>query len=222
MLAILWLSLAPTLSWAASYACETEFGETLLLRQTVLKAGARCESCGTAGAEIPRELVARTQSFNEGVSLPAKPSAPKLRRREFRRGERTAYLDTRYVRHPGPAFTFVLSCGAAGERCRGRFTGSADTERLQLSTKLSDERGKPAGRTEIILGAREYLGFIVRVFKEGAPERPVSASGELKFFREDPLFVHDVGVDETLELAPGWYERIAALELKIRCEKSTL
>lgn len=217
---LLTLLLAPA-SPAEPYRCRTEFGESVPLRKAVLKAGQRCSTCAAPGKPIPPKLLdaALSATWNEGVGNDSRWTT-QAKRKQFQAGDRQIFLDTRYVTHPGPSFTLELDC-EPGQKCRGKLAGLAPPYRLNASPV--DQRLPAAGYAELTLGSREYLGLIVRIFKAAVPtpgERtiPISASGELKFYREDPLFVQDVGVDEQLYLLDDFSVRNAALELKIRCE----
>ena len=206
---------------AGTYRCQSEFGETLPIRKFVLKPGQRCDVCKDVSRKIPaRQLDAKlSASWNEGLSEDPRWST-RVKRKDYVSGKRQIFLDTRYVTHAGPTFDLELDC-AAGAKCTGKLVGLQAPYRLEA--KPLDQRLPARGYAELTLGSREHLGLIVRVFKEavrgpGGTRLPISASGELKFFRADPLFVQDVGVDEQLFLLEDFSVRNAALEVKIRCE----
>jgi hypothetical protein len=228
------LALIPTYTQAAVYSCQTEFGETVPIRKIVLKQGKQCKTCSEPDSLAPSELVETSESVDWNKQAAKAPNIDSLiKRTEFNHNGRMIYLDTRYLKRPGKTFEFDLVCNSetkkAASKCKGAFKApssqTTQQKMLQLEAPLYDERILPnAGEVEISLGNREHLGFIVRVAKRAVPTQKagtmrVSSSGELKFFREDPLFIHDVGVDEQLHLFDQFYTRIAAFEAKIRCSR---
>ncbi|RYZ98098.1 MAG: hypothetical protein EOP11_21125, partial [Proteobacteria bacterium] len=204
---------------AATYKCTTEFGETIPLRLTVLKAGANCARCEEPSSEIPSAAIDDTRSLHWNRLLSQAAGATKVKRHEFLVEERKAYVDTRYFTRAGPAFSLELNCEE--KKCGADFGGAKST--LHFTTPLRDERTAGGGEVEIKIGKREHLGLIVRVKKNAVNLAaggtiPVSASGELKIYRPDPLFIQDVGADEQLAIGSDTFMRIAAIEVKIRCE----
>jgi hypothetical protein len=140
--------------------------------------------------------------------------------------DRLVLLDTRYARQNGPTFRFQMKCSKGKKKCEGSLPDADASGKLKIySPRLFDHR--PEARTgylELMLATREHLGFIARIFKEDVPldkgeKQTVSASGEIKFFQEDPLFSMDAGADEQMHLIGDLFQRIAALEIKITCKK---
>jgi hypothetical protein len=212
--------------FAASYQCTTEFGETVPLRKTVLNKGVTCEPCKTAGATIPPNMIDRALSAEWNTQVASDSSLrSKVKRKSLSAGDRQILLETRYATQKGPSFTFELNCAQGSDKCSGSFKDTPEANLIKIPVKTIDNRlSNRQGRAEISMSAREHLGWIIRLFKEVVPldatsSTPVSGSGELKFFREDPLFIQDVGVDEPLHLIDSHRTRIAALEIKIRCVK---
>ncbi|RZA09918.1 MAG: hypothetical protein EOP11_00150 [Proteobacteria bacterium] len=223
MLSITYLFAFAASAFAESYQCTTEFGETVPLALAVLKSGAACEGCESAespASRIPEKHLdkALSKRWNEEARRLTGPG--QVKRRELALDNRKIYLDTRYLHRPGPDFKINVTCEK--EKCDGAFEGGKDF--LSFPVALVDERTKEGGEAELKFGRREHLGLIVRIKKKavGLPAGgtiPVSASGELKIYRTDPLFIQDVGADEQLPILPGLTERIAALEIKIRCRR---
>ena len=206
---------------AKTYRCQSEFGETLPLKKQVLMPGERCGECKDVSRKIPLKQLDASLSASWNEKLGEDPRwTTTVKRKEYVSGKRQIFLDTRYATHAGPSFRLELNC-ESGAKCQGKVLDLKAPYRLEASPV--DTRLASRGYAELTLGRREHLGLIVRVFKEAVPgpggtKLPVSASGELKFFREDPLFVQDVGVDEQLFLLEDFSVRNAALEVKIRCE----
>lgn len=223
---LLTLFLAMTLgfSWAmgATYTCTTGFGETVPVRKIVLKPGKNCDACLKPGASIPSNLIDKAHSREWNPHAEKVSDSSQVKRRLAETKNRRIMLDTRYLHSKGPDFRFELQCAP---KCEGRFLETPDPNRirLDLASGLHDKRPEAKkGYAVISLAKREYFGFIARVFKENIPLKngeqiPVSSSGELKFFKEDPLYVLDTGADEHLHLFEDAYERLAALEIKITC-----
>lgn len=217
-------ALVPMLTWAKTYDCRIQFGETVPIRRLVLKKGVRCPHCEHPQASIPAELITPSLSKEWNPKVEKDQSLnSKVKRRVFTHDDRQIFLDTRYATQDGPKFQFELNCPDQN-RCDGYFKGVANKALLEVDTSTFDQRSpNSAGHLSIQIGRRENLGFIVRVFKRNLALNPktqvtLSASGELKFFREDPLFIHDTGVDEPLALMKNLRTRIAALESKIICQ----
>lgn len=179
------------LARAADYQCRTEFGETLPLRSGKV-------------------------AWNE--SARTRPGPAKVKQKNYEAPAGPGTFETRYVTQAGPSFGLIVVC-PPGEKCRGAFAGGAET--LLLGAPLLDERAPGTGRAELKLTNREHLNLLVRLRKIPAGAgAPLSSSGELKIFREDPLFIQDVGVDDFFAPAPGASTRLAAFEIKIRCRRS--
>ena len=197
---LIYLLAFATLAGAAEYECATEFGETVPLSLQ------KSQGAGRRWNENARNAPGRSE----------------VHQRSFERGTDRAELETRYLTRSGPSFGLRIRCPGGEGKCRGAFANGSST--LLLATNLSDERTPATGLAELKLGSREHLGLIVRVKKTAVAAArgttPVSASGELKIYREDPLFIQDVGADEAMILGPEWYARIAALEIKIRCHRA--
>ena len=213
-------------AFAATYKCTTEFGETVPLRKVVLIKGASCEPCKNEGATIPPNLIDRLQSAEWNAEIAKDPSLrSKVKRKSLVAGDRQVLLDTRYATQKGSTFNFELNCVPGTDKCSGAFKDTGETNFIKIPVKTFDTRlSDRQGRAEISMSTREHLGWIIRLFKDVVPldptsSAPVSGSGELKFFREDPIFIQDVGVDEPFHLIESHRTRIAALEIKIRCSK---
>ncbi len=198
---ILLLSLLSHPLRAADYSCAVEFGETVPIRKIVGET---------------------TETWNEAVESDPKLKS-KVKRRTLHYKGQTILLDTRYAIRQGTGFDLRIECPRPSKavkkasKCSGSFINKESP--LRLETSIFNLQGAPSkGYAEISMTDREHLNMIVRVFKETASDK-VSSSGELKIFREDPSFIQDVGVDEQLPLIDDFSIRIAALEIKIRCDR---
>lgn len=220
--------------WAKTdYKCWTEFGETVPIRKTVLKKNAPCKPCESPSAKIAPWLIDQNASKKWNLNIEKDPKLTStIKRRTFIYDQRLIFLDTRYAKRSGPEFKFRLNCEEKikdpRQKCAGQFVDSPDASFLKLETPVFDSRiDNNKGSVEITIGSREHLGFITRVFKKAVPLTesetiPSSSSGELKFMREDPEFIQDVGTDEQLLLMGDLRTRIAAFEIKIRCHALNL
>jgi hypothetical protein len=197
----------------STYDCTLEYGETVPLALLVLKKEAPCLGCEEAGVEIPTDSLDATRSkfWNESVR-----QNPLLSTKIKRHGlAPDAFLETRYATQKGEPFSLKVHCPKEGEKCQG----SLGEPTLTRQTKLSNQRVPGAeGKVWLQLTSRDHLNLLSRL-ERASSSGVVSSSGELKIFREDPLFIFDVGVDERLALLPGIEPRLAAFEVKIRCEK---
>lgn len=207
---------------AATYQCTTEFGESVALRKTVLKAGQTCDQCAEAGTEIDENKIDTqlSRSWNKDVEDDSSLKTKIKRVRLFWK-MREVYFDWRYAKRAGPSFKMSVDC-REGSKCSGQFLETENPKLLRLTADLYDKRivdGR--GHAELNISDREVLDLRVRVFKQGKRDGQrfkVSASGEHMILELRPKIIHDVGVDEYLNIAKNLDHRIAALELKIRCE----
>lgn len=222
---LLFISLVGSIAHTRTYTCTTEFGEAVPLKLTVLKRGETCGSCGDANFNPPLKIVdvKATREWNKDVAEDTSQSS-KRKRKVYSLHERSALIDWRYMKQPGPSFRLSIECPQNQTKCRGSFLDQASPSEFRIETRLADRR-RPNNRgwVEFALSDRENLDFRVRIFKDAigdAAEKsgPVSASGERIFVRDEPDFIMDVGVDEHLKLFENVRHRLAALEIKIRCK----
>ncbi len=224
---ILGLMLFPLFGFAAGspYTCSTEFGENVPLRKIVLKADENCANCGEVKTEIPAKQIDTTLSkdWNLPVLKSAAKDAGTIKRQSFKVGNRSVYIDTRYLKQKGPRFEFDMSCDKK-ENCKATLRKNVDGKvALKPKGNLFDQRA-PDNKVEatVEFSTRDHLGLMVRLSKDKVATKaetfiPVSGSGEFKFFSEDERYIHDTGVDEQIYVLDDVTTRLAAIELKIRC-----
>lgn len=217
----------PIVGWANSpYSCSTEFGETVPLRKIVLKADENCPNCGEIKTEITAKQI--DASLSKDWNLPVLKSTAKdagaLKRHSFKVGNRSIYVDTRYMKQKGPRFEFDMACDKK-ENCKGTLKKAKDGKiSLKPSGPLFDQRlTGDLIDMQVEFTTRERLGLLVRLTKAKVPLKdgsfiPVSGSGEFKFFAEDERYIHDTGIDEQLYIHDDVTMRIAAIEVKVRCQ----
>lgn len=206
------LLILSTQSFSADYDCSTEFGETVPVDLTVK---------GEKDARF---------SWNPQIVSDTTLRAA-VKDKEQTVGGKKAILRTRYAHQKGPDFSFRLKCSAY-DKCDMHFLdakkGLISNEKYELTLKaprIYDERLKDnGGHASIMIARRDHKGFIVRVFKNKIPVvdnvvTQTSSSGEIKIFSEEQSFSLDVGTDEQLQLDSEERIRLAAMELKIECEK---
>lgn len=217
-----WMMMFGAIAAAATYECHSEFGERVPLRKIVLQPGRDCQPCEHAGVSPPSEIVDDGLS-EEWNAVEEANERMRVKRRAFFVDNRKVFLDTIYRKRGGPSFDLLLEC-AETQPCTAIFAGKAKN-RLVLPASLFDQRiPGNGGRAEISFTSRNPSGLMVRVFKDAIPLRDgsrlaISASGEWKLLREEANFSMDVGVDESLMLLGDQYERLAALELTLRCRR---
>lgn len=217
--------LLTTAANAETYQCSTEFGESVPLKKTVLKPNQFCKACDDAQVSPPVDAVdfELTQEWNAAVAQ-NKSLTTKRKRKSYLINNRVVLLDWRYVKTSGPSFRLAVECPSNSAKCRGSFLDQSSRSEFKIETQLADGRiPNNRGWVEFHLSDREHLDLRVRVFKEatgdGKVDRvPVSASGEKLFLRTDAGFIMDVGADENLLILENVRHRLAALEIKIRCE----
>ena len=201
---------------SSTYRCTTEFGELIPLRAHTLKSGQSCADCSDPQAKIPAAKIDRrlTREWPHPANDPAMANT---KRKVLTNEGRTIYFDTSYRKHEGPSFEMQLDCEKENS-CHGNLKSASAP--LTLTARPADLRHKKAeGHAEVSFTRRDYFGILVRVFKK-AGTQAWSASGEMKFFREDPMFSLDAGADEQLAITPGFTVRIPALEIKVICTKA--
>lgn len=208
------------------YVCSTEFGETVPLRKIVLKEKENCPNCGEFKTEIPFKSIDTelSKDWNIKVLKSTAKDAGTPKRHSYKVGDRSIYIDTRYMKQRGPKFEFSMSCDK-NEKCKGAFKNNKEGKvTLKPTGPLFDQRIPDAlVEMTVELATREQFGLIVRLMKDKIPLKdgstlPVSGSGEIKFFVEDERYIHDTGVDEHLNVLENIYLRIAAIEVKLRCQ----
>jgi hypothetical protein len=177
------------------YKCSTEFGQTVPIRMTVTEDGH-----------------SKTTDWNPDVEhLTTFSSQVKKRPLSFEK--KNILLETRYATREGPNFSFKMNCKKGG--CDGQLAAP----KIRLDTEVFDKRPESrAGWAEIQFTRRSNLNMLVRVFRESPA---LSGSGELKFLQRQNRYLLDVGVDEQIELVKGYKTRLAALEIKIDCQRTT-
>lgn len=197
----LFLSLLTFELHAKVLRCNTEFGETVPLR---MRAGKVESDWNAAVRNLPGKSQVKVREFAGGT------------------------LDTRYMTSDGPTFFLDLRCEK--EKCQGGLRSAADgpeLSELKLSpTKFFDQRlPQPESGMHLRLATREHFGLMVRITKQvprasDLSSMPVSGSGDVFFFEVPKRLEFDVGADEHLVVPSKTNEfvRIAALEVKIRCQ----
>lgn len=223
----LFLMMLPFQVWASSpYTCTTEFGETVPLRKIVLKSDENCANCGEIKTEIPAKQIdsSLSKDWNLAVLKSTNKEAGALKRHSFKFGNRSVYVETRYMKQKGPRFEFDMACDKK-ENCKATLRKAKEGKiSLKPNGPLFDQRSANANvEMQVEFVTRERLGLLVRLSKDKVPLKegqfiPVSGSGEFKFFSEDERYVHDTGVDEQLFVHEDETMRIAAIEVKVRCQ----
>ncbi len=195
---------------AATYNCSTEFGESVPLRISATRAGKPAPDLSRSWNEAVRE--------NENLKS-------KIKSEELIFENEKLAFEWRYAKRPGPSFAIEVQCPKEG-KCAGKFLNSKDASALTLETKLFDQRSvSQRGYVQLHLSDREELALRIRVFKETGErdtenQLTLSASGEHMILALAPRFIIDVGVDEHLKLSKNVGHRLAALEIKVRCNLS--
>lgn len=223
------LVLTSPLALADLYRCETSFGETVPIRQMILRAGLNCASCRDLNYSIPMELIDPELSKRWNPQyLQGQEGQGHLKRLEVFAEGREVFLETRYMSQQGPGFFLEMSCEDSG-LCKGNLKNSAKEKvhelLLEPSLGLFDQSfsARKAARVRLMTTQRGQFGLLARIFRYSHPQAghgkslPLSASGELKVTSLQESFVLDAGVDQFFFDHEN--ARLAALEIKIQCHR---
>jgi len=214
---ILALAITTIASAASTYHCQTTFGENVPIRKFLLKE--RCEACESPGAPVPEKFLREKKIELNAAAELLQNQTSKGKRRTFSENGNYVLLDTRYLSQAGNAFKFNLHCPQEG-KCIPTFVEGEKVSIKPLGPLFDKRHPKSFGELTFQFTSRDTSGFLTRIYKKNALRgTELSSSGEMKIYREDPEFSFDLGTDEQIELLPGVYARLAALEAKIVCKR---